>query len=109
MNGPIWVGWALVGLLAVISIGLLIGKESFVLLLAGYNTASKEQKKQYNLKRLSRVAGTGLGIVTFIVGLDLAYEANLPSSIQWLVPWGYLIILSAIFVLGNTICKKTVS
>jgi hypothetical protein len=104
MNGPIWVGWLLVGILAILSIVLLMGKGSF--LIAGYNTASKKEKERYDQKKLCRVIGTGLGIMTVIMGIDLAYEFNLPVNIQWLTPWGYLIVIAAMLLLANTISKK---
>ncbi len=104
MNGPIWLGWVLVGILAVLSIVLLMGKGSF--LIAGYNTASKQEKEKYDVKKLCRVVGAGFLIITIITGVNLYYEFNLSSSIKWIMPWGYLIVIAAITVLGNTICKK---
>jgi cell division protein FtsW (lipid II flippase) len=104
MKGPIWLSWVVVGLLAVLSIVLLMEKGSFMI--AGYNTASKQEKEKYDVKKLCRVLGAGLGIITIISVIYLYYEYNLPSCIQWLIPWGYFIVIVAIIVLGNTICKK---
>lgn len=47
---------------AVISITFLLGKGSF--LIAGYNTANKEEKQKYDEKKLCRVMGIGFSVVT---------------------------------------------
>ena len=107
MSGPIWLSWVVIGLLAVLSIILLMGKGSF--LIAGYNTSSKQEKEKYDVKKLCRVLGAGLGIITIISVVNLYYNYNLPRSIQWLIPWGYFIVIVAIIVLGNTFCKKNKS
>ncbi|MBU5269533.1 DUF3784 domain-containing protein [Clostridium cochlearium] len=39
------IAWIVVGIFAILSITLLLGKGSF--LIAGYNTSSKEEKEQY--------------------------------------------------------------
>ena len=53
----LWLSWVVVVILAVMSIVLLAGKGSF--LIAGFNTASKEVKQKYDVKRLCRVVGGG--------------------------------------------------
>ena len=45
-----YVLWAVFGLLAIISVIFLTGH--WVNLIAGYNTASKEEKEKYNSKKL---------------------------------------------------------
>lgn len=104
MNAPVWIGWVLVGVLAVLSIALLMGKGSF--LIAGYNTTSKQEKQKYDVRKLCGVVGVGLSTITIIMAINLAYEYELPNSIQWLTPWGYLIPIATILILGNTICRK---
>lgn len=104
MNGSIWLGWVLVGVLAVLSIVLLMGKGSF--LIAGYNVTCKQEKEKYDVKKLCRVMGAGFGIITIITAVNISYEFKLPVGIRWLIPWGYLIVIATIAVLGNTICKK---
>lgn len=103
MNTSIWVVWILVALMFVLSIVLLMGKGSF--LIAGYNTSTKEQKQRYNEKRLCRVVGGGLSIITIIVGISAFYKFDLPSAISWFIPWGILVTSAIILVLANTICK----
>jgi hypothetical protein len=104
MNGPIWLGWVIVGALAVLSIVWLMGKGSF--LIAGYNTSNEGVKEKYDVKKLCRVMGAGFGIITIISAVNLSYEFKLPTSLQWLIPWGYFIVITVVAVLGNTICKK---
>ena len=105
MNGPIWLGWVVVILLAVMSIVLLMGKGSF--LIAGFNTASKEEKKKYNVKRLCRIVGGGLSFLTIFIAIFIYFEGDLPKYLQWIMPWGYLAIIALMLILTNTICKKT--
>ncbi len=50
-------------LLLVLSIVLLCGRGS--MLIAGYNTASAEEKRQYNTKKLCRSMGLTLLVITF--------------------------------------------
>ena len=98
------VGWAVVFLLAVLSIVLIMGKGSS--LIAGYNTASQEEKEKYNVKLLCRTVGGGSGVITLIIAIVLLYQGELPKYIEWLNPWGYLTVAVIIIILANTICKK---
>jgi hypothetical protein len=104
MNCPVWVAWLIDLLCAVISLILLMGKGSF--LIAGYNTSSKEIKVTYNVKRLCRVVGGGFALITAILIISTIYEFDLPSYLQWIMPWGLFIIIASIIFLANTICKK---
>lgn len=49
--------WIVTAICAVLSIILLSGRGSF--LIAGYNTADKEEKARYDEKKLCRVSGGG--------------------------------------------------
>lgn len=104
MNVPTWMAWIFVAILAFISIVIFIGKATF--LMAGYNRATKEEKDKYNKKALSKVLGSGLGIITGITALMVHYDAELPLVISWLNPWGVLGTLVLMIILANTICKK---
>jgi hypothetical protein len=104
MNVPTWVAWILVAILSIISIVIFTGKAPF--LIAGYNTANQEKKNKYNINALSKVAGGGLGVLTGITALIVLYNAELPSAISWLNPWGILGTITLMLILGNTICKK---
>ncbi len=102
MNAPIWVPWLVVAILAAISIVLLMGKGSF--LIAGFNTASKEQKQRYNKKRLCRVVGGGTSMLAIIFGTATFYRFEMPSAISWIIPWGLFGTIAVVAVLANTIC-----
>ena len=104
MNVPTWVAWIIVAIFAIISIAIFTGKAPF--LIAGYNTANREKKNKYNINTLSKVAGGGLGVITGITALIVLYNAELPSAISWLVPWGILGTITLMLIIGNTICKK---
>ncbi|WP_040951392.1 DUF3784 domain-containing protein [Gorillibacterium massiliense] len=104
MNGPVWVGWIMFILLAALSVGLWMGKGS--ILIAGYNTSHKDEKQKYNEKNLGRVMGAGFGVITVMTGIFLAYKFELPRSIHWFIPWGYLSTIAVVAILGNTVCKR---
>ena len=104
MNVSIWLGWIIVILFAVMSIVILSGKGNF--LIAGYNTASKEEKEKYNVKRLNYIVGGGFSLITILLAVFIYFEGELPKYLQWLSPWGYLTIIALILILSNTIGKK---
>ena len=104
MNVPTWVAWIIVAVLAIISIAIFTGKATF--LIAGYNTANKEEKNKSNKNALSKVIGCGFGVITGITALNVLYNTELPSAISWLNSWGILGTLALMIIIGNTICKK---
>ena len=59
-----YVLWAVFGLFAIISIIFLPGHG--VSLIAGYNTASKEEKEKYNAKKLCHCMGIGISVITIL-------------------------------------------
>jgi len=99
-------GWVASVLLLIVSIFLLMGKESFLNLLAGYNTASGEKKAKYDKLKLCRVAGGGILIISLILMIFCYYQLELPSYLDWLIPWGILGVALVMIILGNTICRK---
>ena len=72
-----------------ISIFLLVGKGSF--LIAGYNTASADEKAKYNEKKLCRIVGLGFFIIT--CGL---------FSLMMLETYG-LYVMIGLFIIGMAI------
>ena len=104
MNVPTWVAWIVVAILVIISIAIFMGKAPF--LIAGYNTANKEEKNKYNINSLSKVIGGGFGVITGIFALIVFYDTELPSAISWLNPWGILGTITLMLIIGNTICKR---
>lgn len=91
--------WIVVGIFAILSITLLLGKRSF--LIAGYNTSSKEQKEQYNEKKLCRAMGVML--LSLTIATILLITNKIMSSY-----YGIFVVISSIIVTiyMNTKCKK---
>lgn len=98
------VGWIVVIILVIISVLLLSGKGSF--LIAGYNTASKEEKEKYNEKKLCYIMGIGFSIITLVVAVNLYFGEAIPSFLKWTMPWGMLIPIGFMIVLANTIGRS---
>ena len=73
-------------------------------LIAGYNTASKEEQEQYNLKRLRAVVAVMILFVTAFIW----YAARIDDTVVVLL--GALpVLLIGIFagiIIANTWCKK---
>ena len=66
INSPVWLIWVMFGLFLVISIVLLTGHGTN--LIAGYNTAGKEEKSWYNTKKICRVVvSTGMAVIDCVV------------------------------------------
>ena len=94
--------WILVGIFGILSAVLLLGKGSF--LIAGYNTASEEEKKKYKEKRLCRVIGLYMGGVTLLLALGAVLGEQAPD---WylVLAFVYLSIGTIVVILlCNTIC-----
>lgn len=95
--------WILTGLFAVLSIVLLSGRGSF--LIAGYNTADKEEKAKYDEKKLCRVMGAGMAVITAILLLCTLYEFDLPRGLRWILPAGIFGVVIFLVIATNTICR----
>lgn len=103
-NGPEWILWATIVVLALMSILLLTGRGSY--LIAGYNTASKDEKSKYNEKKLCRVTGIGLSVITIFVLVMAVGEEVLPACFAYIFVAITIIVSVIMIVLANTICKK---
>ena len=79
------------------SILLFIGKSDF--LIAGYNTASKEEKEQYHTKRIRIVLGT---YFLLLAGLT-ALRDTIGATVMFIAIG---IVLVATLILANTWTKK---
>lgn len=103
-NGPDWLLWVGFIFLAIISLILLSGHGAN--LIAGYNTASEEEKSKYNTKKLCRIVGAGMGVITLLILVMAIGEAVLPAAFVYI----FLFIIVAdcilVIILANTICKK---
>ena len=102
--GPDWIVWVVFFILTLMSITLLLGHGSW--LIAGYNTASKEEKAKYNEKKMCRVMGIGMTIITLLILIAKLFEEVLPSNFTVVM----IIIIGAdvvaMIIASNTICKR---
>jgi len=103
-NGPSWIMWVAGILLAILSIVLISGHGAN--LIAGFNTASKEEKSRYNTKRMCRVVGIGMTLITIMIFVMTVWESVLPATFAKIFVAITVLDCIAIVVLANTICKK---
>ena len=88
----------------ILAVIILMGKGDF--LIAGYNTASKEDKKKVNIKRLRLVIAGILILVPLIIGIPffMCKEDNASAEIIAAII-GIIIAFTGI-ILANTWCLK---
>lgn len=92
--------WGIAVFMGILTVVLLMGKGSF--LIAGYNTSSKEEKQEYDEKKLCRVVGGGMGVITLmLIGWGFMGE-KFPVSVFLIVTIVTVIIIQ---ILSNTICR----
>lgn len=103
-TGPDWVLWVVLIIFALLSITLLTGHGAF--LIAGYNTASKKEKSRYDEKKLCRVTGGGLAVITVFIFVMAIGQDTLPASTANIFAAVTLIDCVIMIILANTICKK---
>ncbi len=85
----------------IMSIVIAIGKGDG--LIAGYNTASKEEKAKVNIKRLRLLTSIFLLLVSvFVIVLP-----NMTQKQQYIMIAGYIIVTFIFLFLANTWCKKS--
>lgn len=96
--------WFVVILFVIITIILLTGKGGF--LIAGYNLASKKEKAKYNEKKLSRVMGGCMGVITIMIACTAIFPDQLLDYISWLLPTIIIADVILTLILANTICKS---
>lgn len=73
-------------------------------MIAGYNTASQEEKVKYNEKKLCRVMGIGMTIITHLILIAELVEKVLSSNFT--VVMIIIIDVTAIEIASNTICRN---
>ncbi|MBO5371821.1 MAG: DUF3784 domain-containing protein [Lachnospiraceae bacterium] len=103
-NGPDWILWAVFVIFLLLTIVLLTGHGAN--LIAGYNTASKEEKNKYDSKRLCRVTGVGMLVITVFILVMAIGEDVLPAVVAYV--FGAVTIMDCVvmIILMNTICKR---
>ena len=103
-SGPDCIVWVVFIIFVVISIVLLSGHGSWFI--AGYNTASKEEKKKYDEKKLCRTMGIGMAVISILILIMEVFEDVLPVSFVYISVGIILIDCLVIIIVSNTICKK---
>ena len=103
-NGPGGIIWIIFVILAILSIVFLTGHGAG--LIAGYNTASEEEKNKYDEKKMCRVMGAGMSVITGAIFVLGKWEEVLPASFAYISLAIILIDCTVMIILLNTICKK---
>ncbi len=104
LNGSPLVLLILGVILLIFSIILICGKGSF--LIAGYNTASKEEKERYDEKKLCRVMGFGMLIISLMLVAMFAFVNVLPEVFVWIFGAAVLIDVIVMIILVTKCCIK---
>ena len=104
MTGPSWIIWIVFAIFAILTVVFFFGKGSG--LIAGYNTAGKEEQEKYDKKKLNRVMGWGMAVISIML-LVMAIGINvLPAAFLYVFVVTCIVDCVAMIVLGNTICKN---
>lgn len=103
-NGPDWVVWIVIACLAILSLVFISGHgERFI---SGYNTASKEEKEQYDSKKLCRTIGAGMAVIVILIFFAMLFEQILPAAFAYIMAGIILADIVIMITLANTICRK---
>lgn len=96
--------WIIIILFAVMSVVLLAGKGGF--LIAGYNTASPAEKARYDEKKLCRVMGAGMLVITLLLIGAAAQGENISNGYIAVLIVGIFAVTAAMMVLTNKVCRR---
>lgn len=96
--------WGIVVVFAVMSIVFLCGKGSF--LIAGYNTASAREKAKYDEKKICRITGGSMAIITVFLIIMTLFKEEAPGVAIGLMTIGTMVVVIVCMALCNTICVK---
>lgn len=103
-NGPDWIIWVVFVIFILMTIILLTGHGAN--LIAGYNTSSEEEKSKYDTKRLCRVTGIGMSVITIFILVMALGEEVLPAATAFVFGVVTVVDCVVMIILMNTICKK---
>lgn len=103
-TGPNWIVWVVFCLFLIVSVILISGHGEN--LIAGYNTSSKEEKEKYNAKKLCRVVGSGMAVITVMILIMAIGQEVLPAAFATVFMIVTVVDCIVIIILTNTICKK---
>lgn len=80
--------WLIVILMGILSLYLLSGRGA--MLIAGYNTATREERLRYDEKKLCRATGFYMGILTVLVGAGMQWGGHYPGIPEKIFPWVFV-------------------
>ena len=103
-NGPDWMIWVVFAVFVLITFLLLTGHGAN--LIAGYNTANPQKKEKYNEKKLCRVVGMGMLVITLLFLIMVIGQNTLPAAMAYVFGAVTLLDCAVIMILANSICKK---
>lgn len=103
-NGPEWIIWIVFIIFAIVTIVLLTGRGANFI--AGYNTSSEEEKNKYDTKKLCRVVGLGMLVLTVFIFIMLIGQDILPAVTANIFAGVTALDCVIIMILSNTVCKK---
>ena len=103
-TGPDWIVWIVFIILIILSVVLISGHGSW--LIAGYNTASQEEKEKYNEKKLCRIIGIGMSVIAILLLIMVLLENILPAFFVYIASGIILVDVVVIIILSNTLCRK---
>ncbi len=86
--------WILTGIFVVLGVLMLVGKGDWAI--SGYNTASAEERAQYNIRRLRLIMGVTCLAMAVVMVLISLVENKMP-----------ILILSIIFIFPAIILSNT--
>ena len=75
-------------------------------LIAGYNTASQEEKEQYNVTRLRLLIGSLLFWIAIVFGISICVPMSKEVTLFFRI-LGIFVPTIAVVILANTWAKKT--
>ena len=99
-SGPDWIVWIIGILFLIISLILISGHGAN--LIAGYNTAGRDEKNRYDTKKLCRVVGIGMALITLMIFILAIWETVLPAFFSTVFFVITVIDCIAIIILSNT-------
>lgn len=103
-TGPDWIIWVVLVIFVLLTVILLTGHGAN--LIAGYNTSSKEEKRKYDEKKLCRVTGIEMLVITVFILIMAVGNDTLPAATVYIFLVVTVIDCIVMIILMNTLCKK---
>lgn len=103
-HGPDWVIWIVFAIFVALAVTFFTGHGSS--LIAGYNTASKEEKAKYDEKKLCRTFGAGMAVIAVTILVTALLEDQLPMEAAYVIAGIIFVDAIVMIILGNTVCRR---